>query len=113
MTDAAPETALLLQFLDQAFDRKSWHGTTLKGSLRGLTVEEAAWRPQPGRRCVAQHAAHCAYWKYTVRRRLLGEKRGSFALAGSNWFELPEPFAEREWRGWVDLLGAEHRSLRS
>jgi hypothetical protein len=27
----------LLQIIDQAYDRKSWHGTNLRGSLRGLS----------------------------------------------------------------------------
>ena len=38
---------------------------------------------------------HAAYWKYVARRRLLGDKRGSFSLEGSNWFRRPEP--GREW----------------
>jgi hypothetical protein len=56
---------------------------------------------------------HAAYWKYTVRRRLLGEKRGSFTLTGSNWFTRPEGEAsEAAWRADVALLVAEHRALR-
>ena len=42
-----PLVALLLRVMDQAYDQKSWHGTTLRGSLRGLTAEEALWRPGP------------------------------------------------------------------
>ena len=38
---------LLLEILDQAFDRKGWHGTTLRGSLRGIRHEQALWRPAP------------------------------------------------------------------
>ncbi len=36
--------ALLLEILDSAFVRKAWHGTTLRGSLRGLLADEALWR---------------------------------------------------------------------
>jgi len=32
---------LLLDILDQAHDQKAWHGTTLRGSLRGLSPREA------------------------------------------------------------------------
>ena len=39
----------LLEQLDEAYDRQSWHGTNLRGSLRGLTVDQALWRPAPGR----------------------------------------------------------------
>ena len=41
--------ALLLDVMDEAFDRRAWHGTTLRGSLRGMTVSAAIWRPAPTR----------------------------------------------------------------
>jgi len=106
--------SVLLQALDEAFDRKSWHGTNLRGSVRGMTAEQAAWRPAPGRHNIWEIVVHAAYWKYTVRRRLLGEKRGSFTLKGSNWFPRPEGEAsEVAWRTDVALLVAEHQSLRA
>ncbi len=40
---------LLLALLDEAFDHKAWHGTNLRGSLRGLSARAAAWRPAAGR----------------------------------------------------------------
>src|SRR2546428_8378576 len=76
---------LLFRILDDAYERKAWHGTNLRGSLRGVTAQEALWRPGPGRHNIWELAVHCAYWKYTVRRRLTGEKRGSFPRRGSNW----------------------------
>ena len=42
------EMSLLLNLIDQAFDHKAWHGTNLKGSLRGMMATEAAWRPGAG-----------------------------------------------------------------
>ena len=54
---------------------------------------------------------HAAYWKYAVRRRLTGEKRGSFPLKGSNWF--PRPSADvKLWKADVRLLDDSHRALR-
>ncbi len=83
------EISLIVGLLDQAFDHKAWHGTNLKGALRGMTAAEAAWRPDEGRHNVWEIAVHCAYWKYAVWRRLTGAKRGSFAMKGSNWFARP------------------------
>ena len=103
---------LLLRMLDEAFEKKAWHGPNLKGSLRGITAEEAAWRPGRGRHNIREIAVHAAYWKYAVRRRLLGEKRGSFALKGSNWFERPSTLTEGGWKNDLTLLSAEHRRLR-
>jgi hypothetical protein len=108
---AAP-TQLLLQLLDEAYERKAWHGPNLKGSVRGLTAEAAVWRPRPDRHSIADNVVHSAYWKYAVRRRLRAEKRGSFALKGSNWFAIPTPLSESTWREFVILLDNEHRALR-
>ena len=108
------EIELLLGLLDEAFDKNAWHGPNLRGALRGLGVEQAAWRPAPGRHNIWETAVHAAYWKYAVRRRLTGEKRGSFALPGSNWFERPsDDPSESAWRRDVALLVAEHRKLRA
>jgi hypothetical protein len=106
------EIRLLLDLLDQAYNKKAWHGPCLRGALRGLAAGEAGWRPRPGRHSIADNAVHAAYWKYAVRRRLRGEKRGSFALKGSNWIRLPEPLSDSQWRDYVALLEAEHRALR-
>lgn len=106
------EIDLLLTQIDQAYDRRSWHGTNLKGSIRGMTAEQAAWRPGPGRHSIQEVVVHAAYWKYAVRRRLTGEARGSFPLKGSNWFDRPAP-DEQQWRADVALLDGMHRGLRA
>ena len=106
---------LLLDLVDEAFDRKAWHGTTLAGSIRGVSVATAVWRPAPRRHNIWELTVHAAYWKYAVRRLLAAEKRGSFALKGSNWFTRPAAGLaadERAWRDDVRLLLGEHRRLR-
>jgi hypothetical protein len=108
----AAEIELLLRILDESYDKKAWHGPNLKGSIRRVRAVEADWRPGPGRHSIADIVVHAAYWKYAVRRRLRGDKRGSFALKGSNWFELPSPLSESSWKEFVTLLDQEHRLLR-
>jgi hypothetical protein len=103
----------LLAAIDEAYDRRSWHGTNLRGSLRGVTPGEALWRPEKGRHNIWEIVLHAAYWKYTVRRRLLGEKRGSFILKGSNWFASPPRPDAEAWKGALVLLETVHRSMRS
>jgi hypothetical protein len=106
--------ALLLHLIDQAFDHRAWHGTNLRGSIRGLSPKEAAWRPAPSRHNIWETVAHAAYWKYIVRRRILSEGRGSFPLEGSNWFVRPtgKP-TDEEWKKDVKLLVETHRSMRA
>ena len=109
---ADPRTDLLLEILGQAFDQRSWHGTTLRGSLRGVTAAEALWRPARGRHNIWELTVHAAYWKYAVRRRLAGDAVGSFARKPSNWPEVPTTPDVRAWKGDIRLLEAEHRLLR-
>jgi uncharacterized damage-inducible protein DinB len=104
--------AILLTQLDQAYDRRSWHGPNLRGSLRGLSLPQAAWRPAAARHNIWEVAVHAAYWKYAVRRRLTGEKRGSFPLVGSNFFPRPEAMTIAAWKGDLALLESTHQALR-
>lgn len=106
------EISILLDNLNRAFDRKSWHGTNLRGSIRGLGVAEAAWRPGEGRHNIWELVIHTAYWKYAVRRRLLREKRGMFVHKGSNWFSVTSANEDR-WKSDVALLVDEHEKLRA
>jgi len=111
MPKPGPQLALLLSSLDEAFERQSWHGPNLLGALRRVRAGQACWRPGPGRHNIWEIAVHAAYWKYAARRRLTGEKRGSFALRGSNWFRR-DGGGERDWKADLKLLVEEHRRLR-
>jgi uncharacterized damage-inducible protein DinB len=107
-----PRIELLLEMLDQAFDHKGWHGTTLRGSLRGVSTDEALWRPAAGRHNIWELALHTAYWKYAVRRRLNGEATASFARKPSNWPDLPSVSDAAAWKRDVAYLDQEHLLLR-
>lgn len=105
------ETDLLILQLEQAFDHRSWHGTNLLGSIRGIPPEQAAWRPAKGRHNVWEIIVHAAYWKYTVYRRLVGETKGSFPLKGSNWFPRPIEGTAAELKTDAHLLREFHNKL--
>jgi uncharacterized damage-inducible protein DinB len=106
--------AVILQQFEEAFERKTWHGPNLWQALKGVSAEQASRRPAPGRHNIWEEALHAAYWKYAVRRRLEGGKRGSFALKGSNFFPRPEPGKQTEaaWQADKELLRREHQALR-
>jgi uncharacterized damage-inducible protein DinB len=108
----APEILLLLRILDEGYSRKAWHGPNLRGTIRGLDPAVASWRPAPKRHNIWELVVHCAYWKYTVRRRILEERRGTFPLKGSNWFPRPEVDSWVAWRADIALLEEMHRRLR-
>ena len=104
---------LILALLDEGYSKKTWHGPNLRQSLKGVTVRQAAWRPGSGRHNIWELTLHAAYWKYAVRRRLEGGKRGSFALKGSNFFPRPQQgkATEAAWRADQTLLEKEHRAM--
>ena len=110
--DESREVRQLLSILDQAYDRRSWHGANLRGSIRGVSANQASWRPAPERHNIWEVTVHAAYWKYAVWRRHSGQRRGSFPVKGSNWFPRPLEASEREWQADVALLERMHRSLR-
>jgi hypothetical protein len=102
---------LLTQIVDQAFQRKSWHGTTLKGSIRGLTVDVAIWRPTSDRHNIWELILHTAYWKYIVRRRLTRDKTLRFDRSPSNWPALPQETIAKLLKVDITLLQSEHDQL--
>ena len=111
-SSSAGEIDVLLHAIDEAYGSAAWHGTTLKGSLRGVTARQSAWRPAPGRHNIRELAVHAAFWKFVVRRRLTGDTAASFPLAGSNWLAL-SPASEKAWRAEREILDREHRALRA
>ena len=108
-----PKIQLLLRLLDQAYDKKAWHGTTLRGSLRGLTPKQALWRPGPRRHNIWEIVLHAAYWKYIVGRKISGRIDLSFPRPGSNWFPLPDSRDAKAWKKDVALLQEQHDQLRA
>ena len=107
--------AVILQLFEEGFERKTWHGPNLWQSLKGVTAKQAAWRPGPDRHNIWEEALHAAYWKYAVRRRLQGGRRGAFAIKGSNFFPRPQPedLTEAAWQADKTILRREHEALRA
>ena len=105
---------VILALFDEAYQKKAWHGPNLKQSLKRVTAKQAAWRPGKNRHNIWELALHAAYWKYTVRNKLDGGKRGSFVLKGSNFFARPEKgkLNENAWQADKEILEREHRTLR-
>lgn len=107
-----PTISELLFLYDQSFTGRAWHGPTLWGSLRGLDAAGALLRPAPGRHNPWELVLHCAYWKWTIRRRLTGDETLVFPRAGTNFPLLPDVPDDQAWRRDRELLRREHRALR-
>ena len=106
----------LLALVEEGFHKPAWHGPNLRNALRGVTAEEAAWRPAKNRHNIWEIAVHAAYWKYTVTRRLTGSRKRDFPEKGRNWFardgaKLTKGEAAKRWKSDVDFLARTHREL--
>ena len=106
-------TGILLDFLDHAFDKRSFHGTTLKGALRGLDTKTALWRPAPDRHNVWEYFLHAAYWKYIVRRHLVADPPSGFGRSPSNWPAVSAQATQKALKADIEFLRDEHAALRS
>ncbi len=107
-----PRIALLIEILDQACDKQAWHGTNLRGSIRGLSVKQLLWRPSPKRHNIWENVLHTAYWKYAVWRRLTGGEKGSFPRSPSDWPRIPDRPDNKAWKLDLELLTDQHKLLR-
>lgn len=105
-----PQLELLLDVLDRAFDKPSWHGPNLAGSFRGVDAVTAA-RSIRGRKSIWQQVLHAVYWKQRVLNRLIGTQR--FPRPGSNWPKLPQKISSSAWKADQQLLHDIHRRLRA
>ncbi len=108
----SPLMDLLLWNLQPPPGRRSWHGgPTPVGALRGVSAAQAAWRPTPRRKSIWEMALHIAYWKYTVRRHLVGGSEPRFPRSPSNFPAQPAGADEAAWAADVALVRSEHRRL--
>jgi hypothetical protein len=105
------DRALLLRILEEGYRRATWSGTNLRGTLRGVDARAAGWRPPHAAHSIDDLVRHCAFWKYRVRHRLLGVRKRSFPLPGSDWFEPADPLTDEQWSADLALLDDEHAAL--
>ena len=110
MTD---DRAFLAGVLGEAFEGPAWHGPTLRSSIRGVSVDEALWRPGKGRNCIWEIVLHAAYGKYLVASRLEPDVERDFGrrLAKTWWPRLPESTNASAWRADQKLLADWHDAL--
>lgn len=110
MTQDTKSVSLLL---DEGFSKAAWHGPNLLGSLRGADISALLYRPRRDGHNAWELAVHCAYWKYAVRNRLVGGKRNTFPLEGSNFFRRDKGLTPADWRKDLALLKAQHKALKA
>jgi hypothetical protein len=107
-----PRLREILNLLAPAAGKRLWYGgATVAGTLRGVTPEQAAWKPARERHSIWELTLHLAYWKYAVRRNLEALPQGTFPRSPSNWPAVPKPANAPHWKADRVLLRSEHAQL--
>lgn len=101
----------VLELIDPPTGFKPWHGgPTLAGTLRGIKIKEAGWKPAPERHSIHELSLHIAYWDYAVRRYLKSLPQNGFPHSPANW-PTPKTSPESDWEDDKKLCLNEHRKL--
>ncbi len=107
-----PRLREILNLLDPPAGKRLWYGgATVVGCVRGVTPEQAAWKPAPKPHSIWELTLHLAYWKYAVRRNLEALPQGTFSRSPSNWPAVPTPADAPQWKADRALLRSEHVRL--
>ncbi len=107
-----PRLCEILNLLDPPAGKRLWYGgATVVGCVRGVTPEQAAWKPAPKPHSIWELTLHLAYWKYAVRRNLQALPQGTFPRSPANWPAVPKPADAPQWKVDRALLRSEHVRL--
>jgi hypothetical protein len=103
-----PTRQLLLDYLDSAFNKRSWHGPNLRSSLRGVPAGIASKRIA-GRKTIWEQTLHAAFWKHRAASWLGAPER--LPWPGQNW-PRPSGSSQADWRRDLQALEQVHQRLR-
>ena len=105
---------LLLDLLDESYNRFAWHGPNLTQALRGVDATQANWRPSSAEampwniaeivRHVEDVMRHCGF-------SLLGRSGGPFLGEIQRTFPLPD-LLDEVWTNVIGLLDESYNLLR-
>ncbi len=98
-----PQGAMATWVAGASVPQKSWHGTNLRGSIRGLSIEQACWKPDSNRHSIWEHVLHSAYWKYSIADASTTSPKAVFPYKGNNWFTIAD-LDPAHWKRDIKLL---------
>ena len=92
----------LVKQLQENFDGKPWHGTSLRRMLDGIDDAKSRRHPLPNAKSIAEILGHITAWVEITRRRLTGEE----------FNVTPEmDFPNTDGVPWTDLIAGLDRAF--
>ena len=102
------EAARLIDQFKRAHDGDPWHGSPLRGILKGVTAAQAAVRPPNGAHSIWEIVLHATGWRNEVARRATGAPAQEPETG--DWPEVRDTSPER-WTEALAALDASHARL--
>jgi uncharacterized damage-inducible protein DinB len=80
-------------------------------ALEGLTPEQAAWRPAPGRHSIWQHVAHMCFWREDALARLDGKPKPTTEELATGNFPQQGTIDAAAWQAMRDRFRASQERI--
>jgi uncharacterized damage-inducible protein DinB len=106
--------ALLLDHLEQTYKKEGWY-PPLEMAVKGLTAEQAAWKPSPERHSIWQIVRHVIHWKRGVLQSWAGDPPDYEVMTRDDWPEasIDQAAWDSDVRALNELYDEFHRRLES
>lgn len=96
---------------DEAWNEGLWAASWRK-AVEGLTAEQAAWAPAPGRHSIWQIVNHLIFWREYTLDLLAGKPKPSPQDRDRLNFLAPERVTEQAWAQTRERLADSQRRIR-
>ena len=105
------DRSLLLKMWDESWNKGIWIAAWSK-AVEGLTPEQAAWRPAPGRHCIWQIVNHVCIWRETTLARTDGCHGPTREELERDNFAMRDSPDAAGWKRTLERLQDTHDELR-
>jgi uncharacterized damage-inducible protein DinB len=102
----------LLKQFDRCYNENGWF-VAVRNAIDGLTVEQAAWKPEDSVNCIWETVSHITYYNNAYLQRFKGIDYKYDVSTNNETFSVGE-YEESEWQADVarfDAVMAEWRTL--
>lgn len=105
---------LLLEHLDQTYKNEGWY-PPLGMAVKGLTAEQAAWKPSTERHSIWQIVRHVIHWKRGAMQSWAGDPPDYEVMTRDDWPEASGDQAawDSDVQALNELYDEFHRRLES
>ena len=106
------DRATLLTLWTDSWDGDIWIAPWSK-AITGLTAQQAAWTPAPGRHSIWQNVTHVVYWRNYTLDVIAGKPKPPAAEVEAHQFAVPSEITDAAWAHTSRQLMISHERIRA